>query len=85
MAVWQYGSIEYGSRRGREQTEGCRLFQLTAAQVDKEGSVEVFVVDQGCVLPRAALVGQGEVTHVLSPPKHVARLLINQQFLVRNE
>ena len=41
------------------------------------------MVDQCCMLPRATLVGQREVTDVLGSAEEVAWLLINQQLLER--
>ena len=57
---------------------------LTAAEVNEERSMKVFVVDQCCMLPRATLVGQGEVTYVLGSAEDVAWLLIYQQLLERD-
>ncbi len=53
---------------------------LTAAQVNEEGSVEVLMIDQHCMLPGTAGMLQGKIT-LLSPPKKVAALLVQQQFL----
>ena len=47
--------------------------------------MQVLVVDQSRVLPGAALVLEREVTQVLSPTKHVAWLLVNQEFLKKRE
>lgn len=49
--------------------------ELTTAQVNEERSVEVFVIDQCCVLAGAARMLKGKVT-LFVPAKHVAFLLI---------
>jgi len=48
---------------------------LTAAEVYDKRSVEMLVIDEGCMVSRATLVLQREVT-VLVASKHVAFLLI---------
>ena len=69
------GEVDRRTWRGRLEVK------LTAAEVDKESSVEVFVVDKSCVLPRATLVRERKVTDVLRSSEEVAWLLVNQQFL----
>lgn len=51
--------------------------RLTASQVNKEGPVEVLVIDQSRMLPGTAAMLQGKV-HLPVTPKYVATLLIQE-------
>lgn len=54
---------------------------LTAVQIYEENPLEMFVVDQGSMDPRARLVVNGEIAQIRISPKEIVFLLINDEFL----
>ena len=55
--------------------------QLTASQIHQKSSVEVLVIDERCVNPRAAGMVDTKVGHLSVSTEQVASFIVNHQFL----
>ena len=56
-------------------------WQLTAPEINKKCSVEMFVIDECCMYPRARTMINKEVVHLRISAEEVTPLFIDHQFL----